>query len=56
MIYRSLIRKLIAIHLFRVINDEEEDQYGHSEILEIVNSFAIGFGVPLKGEHKIFYQ
>lgn len=40
----------------KAINDEQEDQYGHSEILEILTSIASGFAVPLKGEHKTLYE
>ena len=51
MIYRSFIRKVISNQLMKSVIDDNEDQYGHSEFLEIMGSIIAGFAVPLKGDH-----
>eukprot|EP00347_Sterkiella_histriomuscorum_P002615 403367458 len=48
MVYRSFIRKIISQQLIKVVVDEYEDQFGHSEYLEILGSIIVGFAVPLK--------
>ena len=52
MVYRSFLRKIISNQLLKCIFDDHEDQFGHSEYLEIMGSIITGFAVPLKGEHR----
>jgi serine/threonine-protein phosphatase 2A regulatory subunit B' len=47
---------MITFQLLKSVYDEQEDQYGHSEFLEILGSIIAGFAVPLKGEHKAIYE
>lgn len=56
MIHRSYIRRMITSSLTKLIFDDSEDQYGHSEHLEIIGSIIAGFAVPLKGEHRAIYE
>ena len=36
----------------KAVYDDCEDQYGHSEYLEILGSIIQGLAVPLKGDHR----
>ncbi|CDW73456.1 UNKNOWN [Stylonychia lemnae] len=56
MVYRSFIRKVVSSYLLKVVVDDYEDQFGHSEYLEILGSIITGFAVPLKGEHRQLYE
>jgi serine/threonine-protein phosphatase 2A regulatory subunit B' len=56
MVYRSFIRRLVTSQLMKSVYDEYEDQYGHSEFLEILGSIISGFAVPLKGEHRAIFD
>lgn len=54
MIHRSFIRRTLTAQLAKLMyNDEQEDHFGHSEFLELLNSIISGFAVPLKGEHRV---
>ena len=56
MVHRSFMRRSIAAALNKLVVDEQEDHFGHAELLEVLAAIIAGFSVPLKGEHRTLFD